>query len=195
MQEGQLDGIADLLDLPRQSADIAVGDIGHLFENEILDLGLGDPLEGIAGLAVDQQRIAGAQLAGALVVVESPLKSTGHLRRHILQRHQRLSQPDDALLVGVADHQGATPVGEQLAKGADLPHRLEGAGLDHGQRLVEADRLPLPQRLDIDIGRAGQAHLATGGEDVERVVIVGAEQHAVAAGRLTQPVDLLAQRQ
>ena len=191
VQEGQFDGVADLFDLSGQAADIAVGDIGHLFENKVLDLGLGDPLEGVAGLAVDQQRVAGAQLAGALIVVES----FSHLRRHILERHQRLGQPDDALLVGVADHQCATPVGQQLTKGADLADRLEGAGLDHGQRLVEPDRLALFEGLDVDIGRAGQSHLAAGGEYVEGVILMGAEQHAVPAGRLTQPVDLLTQRE
>ena len=93
------------------------------------------------------------------------------------------------------DHQGPVPVGEHLPQGADLPDRLEGTRLHHGQRLVEPKRLPLLQGRDLDIRRAGQTHLAPGGEDVDGVVVVGAEHHPVAAGRLAQPIDLLTQRQ
>ena len=75
------------------------------------------------------------------------------------------------------------------------PTDFEVAGLDDGQRLVEADGLALLQRLDVDIRRARQPHLAARGEHVDGVVVVGGQQHAVAARRLTQPVDLLAQRQ
>ena len=93
------------------------------------------------------------------------------------------------------DHQGPVPVREHLTQGADLPDRLEGARLHHGQRLVEPERLALFQRRDLDIGRAGQAHLAPGGEDVDGVVVVGAEHNPVTARRLAQPVDLLSQGQ
>ncbi len=69
------------------------------------------------------------------------------------------------------------------------------AGLDHGQRLVQAHGLALLEFADLDVRRAGQAHLATGGEHVDRVVLVRGQQHAVTARRLTEPVDLLAERQ
>ena len=62
-----------------------VVDVGDLLEDELLDLGLGDPLVGVAGAGVEQQRVAGAQVTSA----------------------QRLGQLDDALLVGVRDDQGA----------------------------------------------------------------------------------------
>ena len=43
----------------------------------------------------------------------------------ILDGHQRFGQPDDALLVGVADHECAVAVGEDLAQRADLADRFE----------------------------------------------------------------------
>jgi hypothetical protein len=47
VQERQLDGVADLLDLPGQATDVGVVDVGDLFEDELLDLALGDPLVGV----------------------------------------------------------------------------------------------------------------------------------------------------
>ena len=69
MQERQFDGVADLLDLPAKTADVVVADVGNLFEDKILDLGLGDALERVPGLGVDQQRVAGPQFARTVVVV------------------------------------------------------------------------------------------------------------------------------
>ena len=192
VQERQFDGVADLLDLPAQAADVVVADVGHLFEHQILDLGLGDALERVSGLGVDQQRVAGAQLARPIVVVVV-LGSTSSGQE--LGGHQRLGQPDDALLVGVADHERAVAVGEDLAQRADLADRFEVARLDDRQRLVEADGLALLQRLGVDVRRARQPHLAAGGEHVDGVVLLHGQQHAVTARRLTQPVDLLAERQ
>ena len=100
VQERQLDGVADLLDLPAQPADVVVADVGHLFENEILDLGLGDALERVSRLRVDEQRVAGAQLAWTIVVVV--VLEFLVLLGQKLGGHQRLGQPDDALLVGMA---------------------------------------------------------------------------------------------
>ncbi len=191
MQERQFDGVADLLNLPGQSTDIAVVHIGHLLEHEVLHLGLGDALEGVTRLRIDQQRVAGSQLAGLLVIVEG----VGHLGRHVLGRHQWLGQPNDPLFVGVADDQRTMAVGQYLAKRADLPDRLEGARLNHRECLVEPNRLALLHLTDGKIGRAGQPHLAARSEHIDGVVVLDFQQHAVATRGLTQPVDLLAQRQ
>ena len=191
VQERQLDGVPDEFDLPAQSADVAVGDIRDLLQHEVLHLCFGNALEGIAGLGVDQQGVTGAELSRPLVLIEG----LRDLRRHVLDRDQRLGQPDDALLVGMADDQCAMSVGKDLAQRADLADGFEVPGLDDGQRLVEPDRLALLEALDVDVGRAGQPHLAAGGEDVDGVVVLGGEQDAVPAGRLAEPVDLFAQRQ
>src|ERR1700712_5360256 len=95
----------------------------------------------------------------------------------------------------MTDDEGAVSVGQDLAQRADLTDRLERARLDHGERLVEAYGLALTELFDLDVRRARQAHPATGGEHVDGVVVVGAEQHAVAAGGLAEPVDLLAERE
>ena len=86
-------------------------------------------------------------------------------------------------------------VGQNLAQGADLTDRLEYTSFDDGQRLVEAECLPLSEPGDLDIGRTGESHLAPGGEHIHGVVVVGVQHHSVAAGRLAQPVHLLAQCQ
>src|SRR6266508_4259410 len=38
IQERELHGVADGLDLPAQTADVLVGDVGNLLEDELLDL-------------------------------------------------------------------------------------------------------------------------------------------------------------
>ena len=92
-------------------------------------------------------------------------------------------------------HERAVTVGEDLAQCADLADRFEVARLDDGQRLVEADGLALLERLGVDVRRARQPHLAAGGEDVDGLVVLNGQQHAVTARRLTQSVDLLTQSQ
>jgi hypothetical protein len=49
VQVGELDRVADLLDLPGEAADVGVGDVRDLFEDELLDLGLGNALVDVAG--------------------------------------------------------------------------------------------------------------------------------------------------
>ena len=97
VQERQFDGVADLFDLPGQAADVLVGDVRHLLQHEVLDLGLRHPLVGVAGLGVDQQGVA-------------------RLERGVQQRRGELHHP---LLVGVPDDQRAIAA-EHLAQRADL---------------------------------------------------------------------------
>ena len=75
----------------------------------------------------------------------SSLRASGYAVRQVLG-DQRLGQPHDALLVGVADDERPVSVGQEFAQRGDLADRFERAGLDDGQCLVEADRLALPQR-------------------------------------------------
>jgi hypothetical protein len=58
VQVGQLDRVADLLDLPREAADVGVRDVRDLFEDELLDLGLRNALVDVAGAGLEQQRVA-----------------------------------------------------------------------------------------------------------------------------------------
>ena len=169
VQVGQLDGVADRVDLADEAADLGVVDVGDLFEDELLDLGLRHPLVDVAGPAVEQQRVAGAGQLGA----------------------QRLGEAYDALLVGVGDDQGALAVGEQLLEHHHLADLLEVERGDDVEGLVEHDLLATQQVVEVD-GRADvDPQLATAGEHVDRVVLVAGQEGAEAGRRLRQPVDLL----
>ena len=119
VQERQLDGVADLLDLRGQAADVVVVDVRDLFEDELLDLGPRDLLEDEVRARLQHERIPDAQLL----------------------LPQRAGQLDDALLVGVRHHQGAVLLDEVL-EDDDLAGPLELARRDHVERLVEHDLLP-----------------------------------------------------
>jgi hypothetical protein len=100
----------------------------------------------------------------------------------------------------VPDHQCATGqavgggLGEHLAQPADLADALVVAGLDDGEGLVEAHGLPAVQVDRVDRRGHRDAHAATRGEHVDRLVGEPGQEHPVPAGRLGQPVDLLAER-
>ena len=169
VQVGQLDGVADLLDLVDQPADRRVVDVRDLLEDELLDLRLGHLLVDVAGAGVEQQRVAGPDRVAA----------------------QRLREAYDALLVGVRDDQGPLAVLEQLLEHDDLADLLEVEGGDHVEGLVEHDLLAALQLVEVD-GRADvHPQLATAGEDVDGVVLVAGQEGAEPGGWLRQPVDLL----
>ena len=169
VQVGQLDGVADRVDLRDQAADLRVVDVGHLFEDELLDLGLGHLLVDVARAGVEEQGVPGPD-----GVVE-----------------QRRGQPDDALLVGVGDDQGPLAVGEQLLEHHDLADLLEVEGGHDVEGLVEHDLLATHEGVEVD-GRADvDAQLAAAGEHVDGVVLVAREERAEAGRRLGEPVDLL----
>ncbi|CAB4966268.1 unannotated protein [freshwater metagenome] len=174
VQVGQLDGVADRVDLGGEAADLRVVDVRHLLEHQLLDLRLRHDLVDVAGAGVEQQRVAGADgdVLGA----------------------QRLGEADDPLLVGVGDDQGTLAVGEDLLEHHDLADLLEVERGDDVERLVEHDLLAAHEAVELD-GRAdADPQLATPGEDVDGVVVVAAEEGAEAGRRLRQAVDLLLQR-
>ena len=53
---------------------------------------------------------------------------------------------------------------------------------------------PCRSSATVDLRRDGDAQLAAAGEDVDGAVLEGLEEHAVAARRLGEPVDLLLER-
>src|SRR4051794_11814935 len=172
VQERQLDRVADLLDLVAQATDVEVADVRNLFEDELLDLALRNPLVGPAGAGVDEHRVAGAQR-----LVE-----------------KRVGQHDHPLLVGVSDDESAVAAFENLLEQDDVALALELPHLHDVERLVEHDLLATVQRLELDGRRDGHAQLAPTGEDVDRAVVVREQEVAVAGGRLRESVDLLLER-
>ena len=92
VQERQLDGVGDRLDLLVEAADVGVGDVGHLFEDELFDLRAGQLLE---------------QEPGAeSISTQSPARS--------FVADEGVGELDDPLLVGAADDERTLAVVEQL---------------------------------------------------------------------------------
>ena len=171
MHVGQLDGVGDGLDLGVQAAHVRVGDVGDLFEDELLALELGQLLDEELGAHVHQQRVAGPQLHA-----EHVLGELGH-----------------PLLVGPGEDHAAPLVLELLLQGDDLAGELPVAHEDHVEALVEDDLVPLADRTGVDVGVQADPHLPAAREDVDRAVLVDAEERAVGRRRLGQLLDLLAE--
>ncbi len=91
MQVRQLDCIGDGLDLAVEPPDVGVGDIGHLFEHDLFELGAGQLLVEQHRARVQQQRVTRAQLDSREV-----LRDLGHL---LLVR-----PPDDQRAAAVFEH-------------------------------------------------------------------------------------------
>ena len=171
MQVGKLDGVGDVLDLAVEPADVRVGDVGHLFEDELFDLGPGQLLHEQLRAGLHEHGVAGAQVHAEEVVGEL----------------------DHALLVGPGEDDGPPAVLEDLLQGDDLTGVLALAGQDDVERLVEDDLLAPAQLDGVDLGVHGHPHLAATREDVDGAVVVGVEERPVGARGLGELVDLLAQ--
>ncbi len=169
MQVGQLDRVADLLDLVGQTADLPVVDVGDLLEDQVLDLRLRDDLVHVAGAGLQQERVAGAQREAA----------------------QRLGEPHHPLLVGVPGDQGALAVLQDFLEGDDVADALEGHRVDDVERLVEHHLLAAPQLVEVDARADVDPQLAAAGEDVCGAVLVLAEEGAESGRGLSQPVHFL----
>ena len=145
---------------------------GNFLQDELLDLGLGDPLEDVARPRLQQQRVAAAQHRCA----------------------QRVREPDHALLVGVRDDQRALAVLQQLLQHDDLAGGLEALGDHDVERLVEHDFLAGLELVELDGGAHVDPHLPAAGEHVGGAVVTGRQEDAKARWRLGQPVDFLLER-
>ena len=172
VQERQLDGIRDLLDLVVETTDVGVGDVGDLFEEQVLDLGPGQLLEQQVGADVEAHRVAGPKVDAA----------------------HGVGQLADPLLVGATDDERSHAVVEQLLDGDDLAGLLGSPGEDDVEALVEHDLTAPVELVEVDVGVRGDLHLAAAGEDVDGAVVVLPDDDAVGRRRLGQLVDLVAQR-
>ena len=100
----------------------------------------------------------------------------------------------DELLVGPADDQRTNAVLHDLLDGDDLARELRGPGEHDVEALVEDDLAAALELVDVDVGVGRHLHLAAAREDVDRAVVVLADDHAVRRRRLGELVDLVAQR-
>ena len=170
VQERELDRVADRLDLPLETADVLVGDVRDLLQDELLDLLLRQLLERDVGSGVEQQRVAGAD--------RFP--------------EQRRPERGDQLLVAPAHHDH-TIVAQPVLHLHDLARSIGQQHLDDVERLVEDHLGALAQAVGFDVRRDVHAHLPSRREHVDRAVVVGGEVDAERRRRLAELLDLLAQ--
>lgn len=167
VEVGELDRVADGLDLSAEAADLLVADVGDLFEDEFFDLALGDDLVDVAGAGFEQEGVAGADGEAA----------------------QGFGEPYHPFLVGVAEYQGALAVLEDLLEGDDVADALVLHGLDHVECFVEHHFLAASELVEFDARADVHPEFAAAGEDVGGAVLVGLQKDAEAGGWLGQPVD------
>ena len=155
-----------------EAADVGVGDVRHLFEQQVLDLGPRQLLEQQVRADVEAEVVAAADVRAA----------------------DRVGEFADALLVGPSDDDDAHAVVHHLLHRDDLAGDLRIAGEHDVEALVQHDLGAAVEQLVVDVGVERDAHLASAREDVDRVVVVLADDDAVGRRRLRQLVDLVAQR-
>ncbi len=169
MEVGKLDRVADLLDLVVEPADVPVGDVGDLLEDQLVHLGARESLEHESGARVEQEMITRSQRS-----VRDFVGELGH-----------------PFLVGATHDDGAPLAGQELLERDHLARQLEAPSQDDVQRLVEHELLAAIELPELDLRVDGDAHLATGGEDVGRAVVVRGEERSVGRGRHREFLDLL----
>jgi len=170
MQIGQLDRIAQDLDLLAEPTDLLVGHVRDLFEDDLLHRRLGQLLERVVRARVDQHVVAGLELL----------------------RPQRGRERDHALLVGVTQHDRAV-IAEEIHHVRDLAPADVAGRLDHVERLVQHDELTLFQRERVQVGMHVDAHRLSVHQDFGRAVFVRAGEHPIGVRRSAQLVDLFLQ--
>ena len=171
MEEGQLDGVADELDLLAQSPDVAVSDVGHLLQDELLDLGAH---HGAQRHAHGQVGHKGITDAGAVVA-------------------QGLREAEDLLLVVAGqDQDGAVVVG--LLDGDDLTKAGRGAGRGDDEMLVEDDIVARVQGGGHDGGPHAHPVAPPGDGDIGGACSgIHGQDRGVRQGRELEGLDVLVQ--
>ena len=155
-----------------EAADVVVGDVGHLLEHQLLDLGPGQLLEQQPGAGVHQHGVAGA---------------------HELA-HEGVGQLGHPLLVGPADDDGPRAVVEHLLDGDDLAGR--SSGVRASTTLSDSLSTTSAPRVSSSASRSGwtATRILRPPESTSTVPSsLLAEQGAVGGRRLGELVDLLAE--
>ena len=158
VQVRQLDRVVDLLDLVVEATDVGVGDVGHLFEDELLDLGARDALDEQAGASVHEQVLAGAQLA-----------------RRSARRRARATRSSSARPTISARR----PSSSSSLKMTTSPWTSRPRASTTLSDSLSTTSWPRFIVVDLELGVDRDAHLAAGAEDVDGAVVVRAEERAV----------------
>ena len=171
MQVRELDGVGDGLDLAVEPTDVGVGDVRHLFEHDLFELGPRQLLIEQHRARVQQQRVARAQLDAGEI-----LGNLGHL-----------------LFVGAPDDQHPAAVLQHFEHRDDLTAQLRVSGEHDVQRLVQDDLLSLAELVGFETGMNRDPHLAPAREDVDGPVVIPVQVRAVRGRRLGELVHLFPQ--
>ena len=131
VQERQLDGVGDGLDLVVEAADVGVGDVGHLLEDQLLHLRPGQLLEQQPGPGVHQRR---SRRPGASRPSATSASSTTRSSSARPTMMARMPSSSTSLRVTTS------------------PDCSVAAGQDHVERLVEDDLL-----APLELGSLGSA--------------------------------------
>ena len=115
MQERQLDGITDRLDLAAEATDHRVINIRYLFQDQLFDIQFRNPLVREVHPTIDQQRIPRSQ-----VLITKPVR-----------------EPDDAFLIAMPDHQCPVAALQHLLQQHDFADLIELQDLYDIHRLVD----------------------------------------------------------
>ena len=170
----ELDRVLDQLDLVVEAADVVVGDVGDLFEHELLDLGPRQALERAGPERPSMSRWSPARSF-------SPISASA-------SSHTRSSSARPTTSARVPSSSSSLSID-------DLAGDLGAAGEHDVERLVEHDLLAAlrcPRRSTS--GCTATRILRPAREDVDGAVVVGAEERAVRRRRHRELLDLFAER-
>ena len=173
VQVRQLDRVGDGLDLLVEAAHVRVGDVGHLLEDELLDLGAGQLLDAAAAARVSMSTASPARRF-------TPEQVVRPARRPAPRRPGRTTmarRPSSRTSLSVTTSPESSPSRARITFSDSL----------------STTSWPRRSSLGVDLGVHGDAHLAAAGEDVDGAVVVGAQEGAVGARRLGELVHFFAQ--
>src|ERR1700722_1678272 len=170
VQIRQLYGVGDGLDLGVESADVGVGDVRDLFENELFGF--------LAEQLLDQQIRSHVQEQGVTAA-----------QFHV---PQRVREVHHSLFVGAPVDEDSAFV-EHLFHGDDFSLAVGLAHADHGEGLIQHDLVASVDLARVECRVQGHSHLSAGGEDVDGAVVVEVDEGAVDRGWLGQLFDFVTQ--
>ena len=169
VQERQLHGVADRLDLALEAADVLVADVGDLLEDELLDLFLR----------------AGARW---------PRRSGGRTARCRRRASARASRSTGEVATCSSSPRPTTITRSSPSRSLTLTTSPARSGSRTSTTFSDSFKTTCDARSESAVGRSRvrhHAHLAAGGEHVDRAVVVGARgtrRTTPAAARASRPL-------
>ena len=172
VEERQLDRVGDLLDLVVEPADVGVGDVGHLLEQQVLDLGPRQLLEQQVRRGVEAHVVAAAERVPRSASASSQTRSSSARPTTSARTPSSITSLIVTTSPVISGSRASTTLKLSLSTTSE-PRSSSSWSIS---------------------GCSCDPHLAAAREDVDRAVVVLADDDAVRRRRLGQLVDLVAQR-